>query len=121
MARHSLLDAWSDSGQVGTPHPQAPTNTDARMFKVLREVVETTSQGSKADMAMSVGGRVRSPAMKALLAKQLGVAMNSFEGEQGLLDLKTGAIKGKKAKKEKTPEQAALVDAKALLTKLLDP
>ena len=31
------LDHWS-WGQVGTPHPQAPSNAKTKMFKVLREV-----------------------------------------------------------------------------------
>ena len=86
------------------------------MFKVLREVAECTTQGKSAVTEMKVGGRVRSPAVKALLAKQLGQGMNDLES-QGLMDLKTGRIASKKPKKEKSPEQQALGDAKLLANK----
>lgn len=98
------------------PHPQAPNVEAAKMYKVLREVLETTSSGSRNDLAIGTGGRVRDEAMKSLVAKQLGVAMGNLEG-QGLLDLKTGRIQSKKAKKEKTPEQQALVECKTLSNK----
>ncbi|CAK8999586.1 unnamed protein product, partial [Durusdinium trenchii] len=103
-------------GQQGVPHPQAPNVEAAKMYKVLREVLETTSSGSRNDLAIGTGGRVRDEAMKSLVAKQLGVATGNLEG-QGLLDLKTGRIQSKKAKKEKTPEQQALVECKTLSNK----
>lgn len=37
------------------------------MYKVLREIVEQTSTGQRGETMMQVGGRVRSPEMKALL------------------------------------------------------
>ncbi len=115
--------AWNKhhfiQGQAGTPHPQAPNNPGAKMYKVLREVVEETSTGTKGETQLSVGGRVRCPAVKALLAKQLSTGLQTLEG-QGQMDLKTGKISSKKAKKEKTPEQMALQEAKTLFGKFLD-
>ena len=46
-------------------HPQCPQNKSARMYKVLREVVEETTSGTKGETEMKVGGRVRSASMKA--------------------------------------------------------
>ncbi|CAK9029492.1 unnamed protein product [Durusdinium trenchii] len=100
-------------GQAGTPHPQAPNLESARMYKVLREIAECTSTGSRSDHALSTGGRVRDEQMKAMISKQLGVALGNLE-EQGLVDLKTGRIAGKKAKKQKTPEQLALGEVRTL-------
>lgn len=88
------------------------------MYKVLREVVEETSTGTKGETQLAVGGRVRCPAVKALLAKQLSTGLQTLEG-QGQMDLKTGKISSKKAKKEKTPEQMALQEAKTLFGKFL--
>ncbi len=89
------------------------------MYKVLREVVEDTSSGTKGQTTLQVGGRVRSPAVKALLAKQLSNGLQTLEG-QGQMDLKTGRIASKKAKKEKTPAQAVLSEVKTLFSKFLD-
>ncbi len=111
------LDHWS-WGQAGTPHPQAPNNPKAKMYKVLREVVEETSSGTRGETSLSVGGRVRSPAVKALLAKQLQTGLASLES-QGQVDLKTGKITSKKPKKEKTAEQVALGEVKTLHSKFL--
>ena len=83
------------------------------MFKVLNEISEDVKQGSRGESALSVGGRVRSPEMKALLAKQLGQALSSLEGA-ALVDTKTGRISSKKQKKQKSPEQLAMDDAKKL-------
>ena len=44
--------------------------------------------------------------------------METLEG-QALMDLKTGAIRNKKGKKEKTQGQVALGEAKQLAAKLL--
>ena len=103
-------------GQSGLAHPQAPNSRKGRMFKVLKEVVEENTSASRGDSSISLGGRVRSEGAKQLLAKQLGKALDSFGG--GMVDLKTGQIKSKKPKKEKTAEQLALAEAKTLLTKL---
>ena len=89
------------------------------MYKVLREIAECTSTGSRSDHALSTGGRVRDEQMKAMISKQLGVALGNLE-EQGLVDLKTGRIAGKKAKKQKTPEQLALGEVRTLGNKFLD-
>ena len=61
------------SGQAGLPHPQAPNVKKARLYKELKEVVEatTTTTGQRADSSMSLGGRVKSPEMKALLDTSL--------------------------------------------------
>lgn len=89
------------------------------MYKVLREISEEVKQGQRAESAMSVGGRVRSPEMKALLAKQLGQGLDSLQGA-GLVDLKTGRISSKKAKKEKGPQQLALDEIQKLQSEFLD-
>ena len=62
----------------------------------------------------SLSGRVRDAGAKGLLAKQLqGVNANLPE----FLNTATGAIKTKKAKKEKTPEEEAVVEMKKLSKK----
>ena len=58
----------------------------------------------------TVGGRVRDADAKKLVAKQL----NEATADLPQFDLKTGAIKQKKAKKEKTPEQEAARELKLL-------
>lgn len=83
---------------------------------MLKEVIEDSTAGSRGDSSISLGGRVRSEGAKQLLAKQLGKALDNFGG--GMIDLKTGQIKTKKPKKEKTAEQLALADVKTLYTKL---
>lgn len=88
------------------------------MFKVLAEISESITQGQKGSSSLAVGGRVRSPEMKALLAKQLGQGLQSLEGAS-LVDLKTGRIQSKKAKKEKGPLQLALDELKKMQSKLL--
>ena len=90
----------------------------AKMFKVLKEVAENTSTGTRAATELSVGGRVRSASMKELIAIQLKLGVESLES-QGMMDLRTGAIKSKTKKKEKSPSQTALADAKQYLAKLL--
>ncbi|CAK9108290.1 unnamed protein product [Durusdinium trenchii] len=87
-------------GQKGTPHPQAPTSTKGRMFKVLKEVVEENSQGNRTDKLASVGGRCRDEGAKKLLAQQLGGLQ-----DPEFLNMATGQIKSKKMPKQKTPEQ----------------
>ena len=106
-------------GQTGTPHPQAPSCKKARMFKVLREVEEEVKTGSRASSQLQLSGRVRSPEMKQLLARQLGTALQQLEGK-GQVDLKTGQIKSKQPKKEKSPLQLAQQELKKLLTVCLD-
>ena len=86
------------------------------MYKVLREVAENTTTGTRGETDMRVGGRVRSASMKEMIAKQLKVGMENLES-QSLMDLKTGVVKSKKAKKEKTSAQTALGEAKQLLSK----
>lgn len=104
------------SGQTGVSHPQCP---EMKMYKVLKEVVETTSSGTKGETEMKVGGRVRSSSMKELLSKQLKVGLDSLES-QAHMDLKTGTIKNKKEKKAKSPAQLALAEVKQLHNKLLN-
>lgn len=88
------------------------------MFKVLREVAENTTSGKRGETALQVGGRVRSPQIKEMLAKQLGQGLQELE-ENGQLDMKSGRIRAKAPKKEKSPEQVALGEAKQLFQKLL--
>ena len=104
------------SGQTGVSHPQCP---EMKMYKVLKEAVETTSSGTKSETEMKVGGRVRSSSMKELLSKQLKVGLDSLES-QAHMDLKTGTIKNKKEKKAKSPAQLALAEVKQLHNKLLN-
>ncbi len=62
----------------------------------------------------SISGRVRDAAGKALLAKQLGDINNTMP----TFDLKTGSLKQKKNKKEKSPVDEALQGLKTLEKKL---
>lgn len=89
------------------------------MFKVLKEVAENTTTGSRGETEIKVGGRVRSASMKQLIAKQLKVGVESVDS-QGQMDLKTGVIKNKKSKKEKTPAQTAISEAKQLAARFLN-
>ena len=88
------------------------------MYKVLREISEEISQGQKGESQLSVGGRVRNPQLKAMLAQQLGQSLESLEGAK-LVDLKTGRITSKKGKKAKTPLQVALDELKKVHAKFL--
>lgn len=88
------------------------------MYKVLKEVAENTTTGCRSDTTMSVGGRIKDPALKSMLAKQLNVGLGALESQQ-LMDLKTGKIVSKKEKKPKSPEQMALTEAKVLSGKSL--
>ena len=69
----------------------------------------------KCDTKASISGRVKDDASKALLKKQLGDLCPSGH----TLDLKTGVIKSKKAKKEKTPAQEAMAEMKKMHKKFL--
>ena len=89
------------------------------MYKVLEEVEEEVKQGQRAESNLSVGGRVKNPELKQAVAKQLGQAISNLEGA-AMVDLKTGRIASKKAKKEKSPEQLALDEVKKLNGKFLD-
>lgn len=60
---------------------------------------------------------MRSEGAKQILSKQLGKALEGIGNNQ--LDLKTGRINSRKPKKEKTPEQLAIADAKQLHSKFL--
>ncbi|CAK9052411.1 unnamed protein product [Durusdinium trenchii] len=57
-------------GQKGTPHPQSD-HPKARMFKVLKDVLEEKAMGSRGTTSLKVGGRVRCAEAKKLLAKEL--------------------------------------------------
>ncbi|CAK9049560.1 unnamed protein product [Durusdinium trenchii] len=103
-------------GQSGTPHPQAPQVAKARMFKVLKEVVDETSKGESSSSGVSISGRVSESKAKELLKKQLG---GLGDGIGNFLDMKTGAIKSKKPKKEKTAEEEAIAEVKKLEKKKL--
>ncbi|CAL1154670.1 unnamed protein product [Cladocopium goreaui] len=103
-------------GQTGVPHPQAPNVKKARMFKVLREVLEENSSGSQTTSSASISGRVKEAAAKGLLSKQLG----GLNTDVAFFNTTTGVIKSKKAKKEKTPEEECLADMKKLQKKFFD-
>ena len=64
----------------------------------------------------SLKGRVRDDNAKKLIAKQLGGLMDDVPS----FDLKTGQIKTKKAKKEKSPEVMAVQEHKQLEKKYLE-
>ena len=89
------------------------------MYKVLKEVMENTTTGTKGESSLSLGGRIRSASMKAILAKQLNQGLQHLEG-QAHMDLKTGKIANKKGKKEKSPAQLAVSEAKNLANQWLD-
>ena len=69
------------------------------MYKVLKEINEEVKQGQRGESALSIGGRVRSPEMKSLLAKQLGQGLESLHGA-AFVDTKTGRVASKKQKKK---------------------
>ncbi|CAL1133390.1 unnamed protein product [Cladocopium goreaui] len=96
-------------GQQGVPHPQAPSSKKARMFKVLREVMEENTTGSDYTSSASLSGRVRDGGAKQLLAKQLQGVDGSMPA---FMDLTTGAIRSKKPKKEKSPQEEAQIEIK---------
>ena len=64
---------------------------------------------------VELSGRVRDSASKGLLKQQLG----SLGGNPAFLDLNTGAIKNKKAKKMKTPEQEVAMELKKVCNEVL--
>ena len=91
------------------------------MFKILKDVLEEKGERTEAESTVRVGGRVRSAEAKKAIAEKLRKGMDSLEATP-LMDLKTGEIKSKKAKKvpkEKTPEEVCLAEAKTLLKKSL--
>ena len=88
------------------------------MFKVLAEISEEVNSVQRGESSLGISGRIRSPEMKSLLAKQLGMGLASLEGASHL-DLKTGRLTSKKQKKEKTPEQLALDELKKLSNQFL--
>ena len=61
-----------------------------------------------------LSGRVRDKTGKEQIAKQL-----SSMDDMPRFDMETGQIKSKKAKKEKSPQDKAIADVKALEKKLL--
>ncbi|CAL1148369.1 unnamed protein product, partial [Cladocopium goreaui] len=101
-------------GQAGVPHPQAPNVKKARMYKVLREVVEENQSGTSAETSASLSGRVRDGGAKQLLAKQLQ-GLNSSTPE--FMNLTTGQIRCKKPKKEKSPVDEAIAEMKKISKK----
>lgn len=84
------------------------------MYKVLKDVLNEKGEGTRVETNARVGGRVRSKAAKEAVAKTLKKGVEMLD-DSALLDLKTGEIKKKKktSKKEKTPEELALKEAKA--------
>ena len=89
------------------------------MYKVLREIIEDTKTGSRrSNLEIGTGGRVRDTNLKAMIAKQLSAGMSQLE-TQPLMDLKTGRIASKKAKKEQPAEKKVLQEAKTLANKCL--
>ena len=97
------------------PHPQYPK---VKMYKVLKEIAENTVTGSRSDLHFKTGGRVRDANLKEMISKQLKVDMANLES-QGQMCLKTGKIKQKAVKKEKTAEQAAMAELKGLKNRFL--
>lgn len=62
-----------------------------------------------------MGGRVKDPAAKQAIAKNIGDI-----SEPVLMDLESGAFKAKKQKKEKTANEIAVADLKAFEKKTLN-
>ena len=69
------------------------------------------------DLEVKMSGRVRDKGAMDLLKKQMqGLA----DGMPEQLDLKTGRLKSKKVKKEKSAEEAAMIDMKKMCKKWLE-
>lgn len=66
---------------------------------------------------MRMSGRVRDKASIDILKKQLQKFANNLP--DSMLDLKTGRLASKKAKKEKSPEETAVADIKKMWKKCL--
>lgn len=106
-------------GQSGIEHPQS-SHPKAKMYKILKDVLEEKGERTEAETNARVGGRVRSAAAKQVISEKLKKGLESLESTP-LMDLKTGEIKTKKPKKapkEKTPEEVCLQEAKTLHKKL---
>ncbi|CAK9118576.1 unnamed protein product [Durusdinium trenchii] len=73
------------TGQQGVPHPQAPNIKKARLYKVLKEVVEDKTTGQSTESGVKLSGRVRESAHKDLLKKLKGI-INDLTAVQ--LDMK---------------------------------
>ncbi|CAE7780089.1 unnamed protein product [Symbiodinium necroappetens] len=109
-------------GQKGTPHPQAPTIKKARMYKVLKALLDERRRGSRGEASASVGGSIQDPAAKAAFAKTLASQTEKLEGME-LVDRSTGKIvipKPNKKPKPQTDDEKMVANFKALVTKLLD-
>ncbi|CAE7804634.1 unnamed protein product [Symbiodinium sp. CCMP2456] len=81
-------------GQAGTPHPQAPGVAKAKMYKVLKEIVEENQTGTSGSCNVRLGGRVNESSAKRLLAKQLGPELAVLDNT-AFVDMKTGKIASK--------------------------
>ncbi|CAE7614253.1 unnamed protein product, partial [Symbiodinium necroappetens] len=103
--RFGMLKTFIVQQSVASIEVEAPDSVKGRMYKVLKEVVEEKQR------------RVNEASAKKLLAKQLGEFAANLDSI-GFLDVKTGRISGKKAKKALTPEQQAYKDMKGASQKL---
>ena len=74
--------------------------------------------GQRGESSLGISGRIRSPEMKSLLAKQLGMGLASLEGA-GQLDLKTGRLTRKKQKRKKPRSNWLWMSLKSCLTSSL--
>ncbi|CAE7337972.1 unnamed protein product [Symbiodinium microadriaticum] len=115
--RFGMLKTFIVQQSVASIEVEAPESVKGRMYKVLKEVVEEKQSGSEGRSQMKLGGRVNEASAKKLLAKQLGEFAANLDSI-GFLDVKTGRISGKKAKKALTPEQQAYKDMKGASQKL---
>lgn len=116
---------------------QAPDNKKARMYKVLKEVLEDNQSGSTTESTVPLlnqyvwdfpktfsglfgfskaclSGRVRDGAAKNLLSKQL----SGVGAAPDFMNLQNGSFRPKKAKKEKSPMEESMADMKKLLKKI---
>lgn len=132
-----VIDVFLDLGQ-------APGSAKARMYKVLKEVMEEVQTGKSHEATATwiksftievssfvidadrlfapkatMSGRVRDKGALELIRKQMqGVA----DGLPEQLDLKTGRLTSKKMKKERTPAENAMNDIKKMYKKpLVEP
>lgn len=100
------------------PILSAPTLRAPRCIRSSKRSWKQPQTGSRSQLELGTGGRVRDANLKSLIAKQLGAAMGQLEG-QSQMNLKTGRIASKKPKKEKPVEKIALQEAKTLANKFL--
>ncbi|CAE7385157.1 unnamed protein product [Symbiodinium sp. CCMP2592] len=107
------------SGQKGVAHPQAPNVKKARMYRVLRFLVDERRRSNRTETSTTVGGLVTDDAAKKSIAEKIKAPLAAMEGTE-YFDRETGRIKLKKPKKEPketTAEEKMVSDYRGLIRK----